>query len=242
MAQLRDEGVILRTYRLGEADRIVGAITRHHGKVRAVAKGVRKTTSKFGSRLEPLTYVSLLLWRGRSDLDIVNQAEVIERYWKIREDYTRMSSGQIMLEVIDQITQEGQQDERVLETLTKALRVLDDPERDPMLVAPAFFLRILELEGAGPVVDRCVSCGDDDVALVAFDLNEGGALCQQCRRDRPLSPEALLLLQRILGGDLGSVLTGTPPEGAHEVDALATEAMEVHLDRRLKAPRALTGL
>ena len=91
MAQLRDDGVILRTYRLGEADRIVVAMTRHHGKVRAVAKGVRKTTSKFGSRLEPLTYVSLLLWRGRSDLDIVNQAEVIERYWNIREDYTRMS-------------------------------------------------------------------------------------------------------------------------------------------------------
>ena len=74
MAQFRDEGVVLRTYRLGEADRIIVIMTSAHGKVRAVAKGVRKTTSKFGSRLEPLTHVSLMLWRGRSDLDIVNQA------------------------------------------------------------------------------------------------------------------------------------------------------------------------
>lgn len=242
MVQLRDEGVVLRTYRLGEADRIVVAMTRNHGKVRAVAKGVRKTTSKFGSRLEPLTFVSLMLWRGRSDLDIVNQAEVIERYWNIRDDFTRLSAGLSMLEVIDQVTQEGHQDERVLDTLIKALRVLDDPERDPTLVAPSFFLRMLELEGAGPTVDLCVSCGADDVPLVAFDLNEGGALCQSCRRGRPVSPEALTLLRRILGGDLASVLASAPPEGASEVESLATEAMEVHLDRRLKAVRSPTGL
>ncbi len=72
----RDKGVVLRTYRLGEADRIVVFLTERHGKVRAVAKGVRKTTSKFGARLEPLTHVDLLLWQGRSDLDIVNQVEV----------------------------------------------------------------------------------------------------------------------------------------------------------------------
>jgi DNA repair protein RecO (recombination protein O) len=107
MTVLRDEGVILRTYKLGEADRIVVAMTRHHGKVRAVAKGVRKTASKFGSRLEPLTFVSLMLWRGRSDLDIVNQAEVVERYWHVREDLDRMNAGLSMLEVVDQVTQEN---------------------------------------------------------------------------------------------------------------------------------------
>ena len=242
MALLRDEGVVLRTYRLGEADRIVVAMTKEHGKVRAVAKGVRKTNSKFGSRLEPLTHVSLMLWRGRSDLDIVNQAEVIERYWNIRDDFTRMSAGLSMLEVIDQITQEGQRDPRVLETLTRALRVLDDLGRDPTMVAPAFFLRMLEIEGAGPVVDVCVSCGDEEADLVAFDLTEGGALCMACRRGRPLSPEALLLLRRIIGGDLGGVLAGVPPMGSQEVEALATEAMEVHLDRRLKSVRSAAGL
>jgi DNA repair protein RecO (recombination protein O) len=101
MSLLRDEGVILRSYKLGEADRIIVAMTKEHGKVRAVAKGVRKTGSKFGSRLEPMTYVSLMLWRGRSDLDIVNQVEVIERYWAVREDLERLTAGFSMLEVVD---------------------------------------------------------------------------------------------------------------------------------------------
>jgi DNA repair protein RecO (recombination protein O) len=242
VALLRDEAVVLRTYRLGEADRIIVAVTKEHGKVRAVAKGVRKTSSKFGARLEPLTHVSLILWRGRSDLDVVNQAETIERYWQLREDLTRMSIGLSMLEVIDQVTQEGQSDARLFDTLTRALGVLDDPSRDPTLIAPAFFLRVLELEGAGPVVDVCVSCGDEQAELVAFDLTEGGVLCRSCRRGRPLSSEALALLRRIVGGDLSGVLAGAPPEGASELDALATEAMEVHLDRRLKAVHAAPGI
>jgi DNA repair protein RecO (recombination protein O) len=172
----------------------------------------------------------------------VNQAEVIERYWTIRDDYTRLSAGQSMLEVIDQVTQEGHSDARVLDTLTRALRVLDDPDRDPTLVVPAFFLRMLELEGAGPVVDVCVSCGDPDTEIVAFDLVEGGVLCRSCRRGRPLSQDGLILLRRIVGGDLAGVLKAAPPPGAAEIDALATEAMEVHLDRRLKAVRSTSGL
>lgn len=242
MTVLRDEGVILRTYKLGEADRIVVAMTRHHGKVRAVAKGVRKTASKFGSRLEPLTFVSLMLWRGRSDLDIVNQAEVVERYWHVREDLDRMNAGLSMLEVVDQVTQENHADERTLDTLTRALRVLDDTSRDATLVAPAFFLRMLEIEGAGPIVDSCASCGRDDVELVAFDLVEGGTLCRSCRRGRPLSPEGLELLRRIVGGDLAGVLAGAPPAGAVEVEELATTAMESHLDRRLRAARTSAGI
>ena len=143
MSLLRDEGVILRSYKLGEADRIIVAMTKEHGKVRAVAKGVRKTGSKFGSRLEPMTYVSLILWRGRSDLDIVNQVEVIERYWAVREDLERLTAGFSMLEVVDQVTQEGSADPRTLETLVRALRVLDDRGRSVDLVAPSFFFRML---------------------------------------------------------------------------------------------------
>ena len=93
MSLFRDKGVVLRSYRLGEADRIVVFLTERHGKVRAVAKGVRKTTSKFGGRLEPLTHVDLLLWQGRSDLDIVNQVEVLDAYRAVREDLGRLPAG-----------------------------------------------------------------------------------------------------------------------------------------------------
>jgi DNA repair protein RecO (recombination protein O) len=235
--------VVLRTYRLGEADRIVVLLTEHHGKVRAVAKGVRRTASKFGARLEPLSHVALLLWQGRGELDIVNQAEVIDHFRTVREDLDRMSWGLSLLEVADQLAQERHADPRLYEMLVRALRALADPGRDPTMVAPAFFLKALVLEGAGPVLDACASCGEPEgeVELVAFDLAEGGALCRRCRRGRPVSAEGFDLLRRILDGSLGQVLAGPPPPCAEEVTALATEAMEVHLDRRLRSVRSAAG-
>jgi DNA repair protein RecO (recombination protein O) len=240
----RDTGVVLRTYRLGEADRIVVFLTERHGKVRAVAKGVRKTTSKFGARLEPLTHVDLLLWQGRSELDIVNQVEVVDAFRTVREDLTRMPRGMALLEVTDQLAQERHPDPRLYTMLVGALRALADEQSDPTLLAPAFFMKALVLEGAGPVLDMCASCGEADgaVELVAFDLAAGGTLCRAHRSGRPMSAAALALLRRILGGDLASVRRGPPPPGADEVAELATEAMEVHLDRRIRSVRSAVGL
>ena len=166
---------------------------------------------------------------------------MIRRFWSIREDLDRLNAGLSMLEVVDQISQEGHADPRVVDTLVRALGVLDDAERAYPMVAPAFFLRILDLEGASPVLDVCASCGAEG-PLVAFDMTEGGTLCASCRRGRPLSADALTLLQRILGGDLGAVLAGPPPPGASEVATVATEAMEAHLERRLRAGRTTAGL
>ena len=115
MTQFRDRGVVLRTIRLGEADRIVTLMTEHHGKVRAVAKGVRRTTSKFGSRLEPLSHVALLGWQGRGDLDTINQVEVIDTFRPVREDLDRMSAALSMLEVVDQVGQERHANPRLYE-------------------------------------------------------------------------------------------------------------------------------
>ena len=244
MTLFRDSGVVLRTYRLGEADRIIVLLTRDHGKVRAVAKGVRRTGSKFGSRLEPLSHVALQLWQGRSDLDIVDQAEVIDAFRVVREDLDRIGKGLSILEVADNLAQERHTDSPLYEMVVGALRALADTERDPTLLAPAFFLKALVLEGAGPILDGCASCGEPEgvVELVAFDLLEGGALCRRCRRGRPVSPDALGLMRRILGGSLGAVLRGPPPVGAAEVAGLATEAMEAHLDRRLRSVRSVAGI
>ncbi len=244
MSLFRDTGVVLRTYRLGEADKIVVFLTERHGKVRAVAKGIRKTTSKFGARLEPLTHVDLLLWQGRSELDIVNQAEVVDSFRQTREDLTRLPRGLALLEVADQLAQERHPDPRLYSMLVGALRALSNPDADPTLLAASFFLKALVLEGAGPVLNECATCGEPDgaVELVAFDLVAGGTLCRAHRSGRPLSPAALALVRRILGGDLAAVLTGPPPPGADEVAELATEAMEVHLDRRIRSVRSTAGL
>ncbi len=244
MSLYRDNGVVLRTYKVGEADRIVVLLTEHHGKVRAVAKGVRRTSSKFGARLEPLSNVALLMWRGRGELDLVNQAEVIDHFRAVREDLGRVTQGLSMLEAVDQLAQEAHADPRLYTMLVGALRALCDPVLEPGLVPAAFFLKALVLEGAAPVLEGCASCGraDSEVELVAFDLLEGGALCRSCRRGRPMSEDALILMRRILGGELGPALKERSPAGTNEVVMLATEAMESHLDRRLRTVHTAHGL
>ena len=237
MSLFRDQGVVLRTIRLGEADRIVTIMTEQHGKVRAVAKGVRRTTSKFGSRLEPLSHVALMAWQGRSDLDIINQVEVVDTFRPVREDLDRMSAAMAMLEVVDQIGQERHGNPRLYEMLVGALTALAD--RNSPMVGPAFFLKVLALEGSAPVLEVCVSCGEEDSELlVAFDIVEGGVLCRSCRRGRPLSAGGLALLRRTLGGGLSGVLAEPRSPLTDEVTALATEAMEAHLDRRLRSVRS----
>ncbi|HSS10717.1 MAG TPA: DNA repair protein RecO [Acidimicrobiales bacterium] len=245
MSLYRDEGVVLRTYRLGEADRIIVLLTVGHGKVRAVAKGVRKTKSRFGSRLEPPTHVSLLMYEGR-ELDIVTQAETIDHFRPIREDLARMTDAMAMLEVVDQVAQEREANPPLSRMLVGALQTLAD-RRSPLLV-PAFFWKLLALEGAAPILDRCAGCGragcgtaatDDAADLVAFDLVEGGALCRDCRQGTAVSPEALALMRRILGGGLNQALAEAPSRATTEVTSLATHALEQHVERRLRALRAL---
>ncbi len=227
----RDEGIVLRTYKLGEADRIIVFVTRGRGKVRAVAKGVRKTKSKFGSRLEPMSHVALQLYEGR-ELDIVTQAESIDHFRVIRDDLDRIARASAMLEAVDQMAQEGEVNPRLLQMLLGGLRALAD--HNGPVVVPAFFWKLLAQEGYRPVLDACAECGSDG-PLVAFDLDSGGLLCVDDRRGTPVSPEAIELLRRILGGQLGAALNEPPSAVTTEVEHLATRAMEHHLERRLKS-------
>ncbi len=231
MGLYRDEGIVLRTHKLGESDRIVSLYTKGHGKVRAVAKGVRKTKSRFGARLEPPTHLQLLLYEGR-ELDIVTQAETIDHFRSIRVDLDRLTRAVSMLEAVDQIALEGEPNEQLYQMLVGALRALSS-HRGP-LVVPAFFLKLLALEGVRPVVDRCVECGAAE-DLVSFDVDSGGTHCRDHRCGSVLSPEALVLLGDILGGRLGSALNEEASEATTEIDHLAVRAMEHHLERRLRS-------
>jgi DNA repair protein RecO (recombination protein O) len=226
----RDVGVVLRTHKLGEADRIVVVLTAEHGKVRAVAKGVRKTKSRFGGRLEPLSHVQLLLYRGR-ELDIVSQAETVESSRPLLEDLDVLTRGLALLEVVDRLTPDREPVPHLYRMLVGALRTL--ASRPSPLVVPAFFWKVLAVEGLRPELDRCVRCGAAE-PLVAFDLDEGGVLCRSCRSGRAISPEALALLRQVLGGGLNAALAGDQSPATHEVTVLATEAMEHHLERGLR--------
>lgn len=234
MSLYRDEGVVLRTMRLGEADRIVALLTRAHGKVRAVVKGVRRTTSKFGGRLEPMSHLAMLCWRGR-ELDIVNQAEVLDSFRVVREDLSRLSKAFTILEVSDQLAQEHHPAPRLYDMVVGALRALE--RADSALLVPGFILKGLALDGSAPLVEVCASCGAEG-ELVAFDLLQGGALCRDCRRGRSVSPAALDLVRRALGGGLAGVLAEPNSTVTDEVAELASSAMEAHLDRRLRSVRS----
>ena len=238
MGLYRDHGVVLRTLRLGEADRIVVLLTQGHGKVRAVAKGVRKTLSRFGGRLEPTNHVALQLYEGR-DLDIVTQTDGIEQFRAVREDLDRLGKAHVLLGVADQVAQDRQPSPRLYRMLLGALRAL--AARDAPLLVPAFFLKVLALEGASPMLDVCAGCGQAE-ALGSFDLVEGGVLCGSCARAvaaPAVSPEALELVRRVLSGDLVGVLNQPAGPVAVEVDHLATRSFERHLERRLRAVRLL---
>ncbi|MCU0310271.1 MAG: DNA repair protein RecO [Acidimicrobiales bacterium] len=231
----RDEAIVLRTYKLGEADRIVVLLTRGRGKVRAVAKGVRKTRSKFGARLEPTSHVAVQLYEGR-ELDIVTQADSLDHFRVIRDDLERITRASAMLETADQLAQEGEVNPRLFQMLLGALRTLAGS--DSALVVPAFFWKVLALEGYRPEVEVCVSCGAEG-PLVAFDLDSGGTLCRACRRGDAVSADAVTLLQQILGGRLNEALAGPDSPATHEVDHLATRAVEHHLERRLRSVSVL---
>lgn len=232
MGLYRDEGIVLRTHKLGEADRIVSVLTRHHGKVRAVAKGVRKTKSRFGARLEPPTHLALQFYEGRSDLHIIDQAETLDHFRAIREDLDRLTRAVSMLEAGDQLGLEGEPNPALYQMLLGALRALAG--HSGPLVLPGFFLKVLALEGFRPVVDRCVECGALE-QLVAFDLDSGGTRCREHRVGQAISAEALQLLNDILGGRLSQALNEPASAATTEVDHLATRALEHHLERRLRS-------
>jgi DNA repair protein RecO (recombination protein O) len=156
----RDDGIVLRTHKLGEADRIVTLLGRRTGRVRAVAKGVRRTKSRFGARLEPFTHVDLQLYTGRS-LDVITQAETLRPYGEpLAADYPRYTTGTAMLETAERFTPvEKEPALRQFLLLVGGLRALGEGVHDPRLVLDAYLLRSLAVAGYAPALDECAICG-----------------------------------------------------------------------------------
>ena len=237
MSTLRDEAIVLRTYKSGEADRVVVLLTKEHGQLKALAGGVRKGTSKLGSGLEPLAHIDVLLADARGDFHIVRQVEHVELFTRLRSDLDRLTAGCALTEVIEAVPLDGVPDREIFVMLSRALASLDNDSFHPFLVPAAFYLKLLVLDGSAPQLDECVNCAAVE-GLVSFDAEVGGALCYDCHRGRPLSNDALQLMRRLLGGDLAGVLSEVSPPGALEVHALAIEALEHHFGRRLKVARS----
>lgn len=178
MPTYRDEAIVLRTHKLGEADRIVTMLSKHHGKIRAVAKGVRRTNSKFGARLEPFMVVDAQLYQGRS-LDTVNQAESLGTYGAdICVHYDRFTAANAMVEAADRLGDSEATPQQYM-LLLGGLRSLARGEHASRSILDSYLLRAMSLSGWAPGLDQCARCSADG-PHDTFVAQMGGMVCRNC--------------------------------------------------------------
>ena len=232
----RDEGIVLRTQKLGEADRIVTVLTRRHGKVRAVAKGVRRTKSKFGSRLEPFSHVDLQFYTGRN-LDIVNQAESIRSYGNdVVDDYPCYTAGTAVLETADRLASEEKEPSlRLFLLVVGALRALAERTHPAGLVLDAFLLRAMSVAGWEPALTDCARCAEPGPHR-HFSVPAGGIVCPTCRPTGSGMPNPVTveLLDALLTGEWerAEASQGT---NRREASGLVAALLQWHLERGLRS-------
>lgn len=236
MSLYRDTAVVLRVQKLGEADRIVTLLTRKHGKVRAVAKGVRRTRSRWGARLEPFNHVDVQCYTGRS-LDVITQAQTVDAFGAgIVGDYPRYTAGCAILETADRlVAEEGEPTMRVYLLLVGAIRAMAGRERDPSLVLDAFLLRAMSHAGWAPAITECAKCAEPGPHR-AFSVAGGGAVCEVCRPPGSAlpSPETFSLLDALLHGDW-DLADAAVPAVRRDTSGLVAAHLQWHLERQLRS-------
>jgi DNA repair protein RecO (recombination protein O) len=231
----RDEAVVLRVHKLGEADRIVTMLTRRHGKVRAVGKGVRRTSSRFGARLEPGSHIDVQLHTGRS-LDIVTQTESLGAYGaSLAGDYSRWTAASAICETTDKLTDEGEPAQRLYLLVVGALRALVAREHEGGLVLDAFLIRAMAGAGWEPALDECAKCSAPG-PHAAFNVAAGGAVCDGCRPPGSTRPdrETITLMAALLSGDWACV-DGSLAGPRREASGLIAAHLQWHLERELRS-------
>ncbi|WP_298227734.1 DNA repair protein RecO [Gryllotalpicola sp.] len=239
MPTYRDEAVVLRTYKLGEADRIITLLSKQHGKIRAVAKGVRRTASKFGSRLEPFMVADIQFHEGRS-LDVVQQAETLGSYGAdIVGDYASYTAANAMVEAVDRLTEDDGSRQQYL-LLVGALRSLARREHAPALSLDSYLVRALAIAGWAPSFGDCARCSKPGPhSHVVVQL--GGVVCDDCAPPGApkLDGETLALLTALLTGDWASA--DSSAEAARgTASGIIAAYTQWHLERGLRSLRLVS--
>ncbi len=231
MALYNDTGIVLRSYSFGEADKIVVLISPNRGKLRAVAKGVRKTKSRFGGRLETFAHVDLVLYEGRN-LDTITQVSMIEAFTTIRADLNRVVTAGTMIEVADVVAQEDEPARRLFLLLQRGLRALDGGAPHPDLLT-AYLLKAAGIMGVAPALEHCAGCGSEG-RLTRFSFAAGGALCERCRTPGSYALRAGVTgyLASAAASDL-ALLPEPDPAMTGEALGVTRRFVEYHLERRL---------
>src|SRR5262245_22525321 len=241
----RTEAVVLRSFRLGEADRVLHVYTLDRGRVGAVAKGIRKTKSRFGARLEPLSHVDVMLHQGAGELQTVTGVELVRSHHRSREDRYRLGVGLVGAEAMLRLFTEQERSTRAFEALTRFLDLLDElPARDtrPALdpLALSFQLKLLWLSGYLPHLTSCADCGATDRPLVGYSARAGGAVCRECSDGAlALSAAGLGAAESLLARPLAeSREVSMTSRSARDILGLITSAYEYFGNFRLRALRS----
>lgn len=236
MSLYRDEAIVLRTQKLGEADRIITLLTREHGRVRGVAKGVRRTKSKFGARLEPGSHVDIQLYTGRT-FDTVTQVESISNYGEaLTDDYSRWTICGTILEAAERFTShEHEPALQEFKLVTGALKALTENRYDPSMILDAYLLRSLAVGGYAPSLVNCSKC-DVPGPHRYFSLVGGGSVCAECRPSASATPalETLKLMSDLISGDWESAMA-SQLRNRREANGLIAAYLQWHLERGLRS-------
>lgn len=233
-ASLKTEAVVLRSIRYGEADRILHLYTPHHGKVGAIAKGVRRAKSRFGGRLEPFFRVDLILHQGRGDLATVQSASTVAAYPRLREDGRALDTAARACDALSRMFGDGEAHGGVYHLLANELALLDaDPSKATVANGLAFRLKLLLAAGFAPQLSSCASCGETE-HLQGFSGAAGGVVCHACEASAfALSQEAHDFMTIALGSPLADA-----PEASQRALAQAERAIgdlvEHHAHVRLR--------
>jgi DNA repair protein RecO (recombination protein O) len=236
----KTEAIVLRSMRFSEADRILHLYTADRGRIGAIAKGVRKTKSRFGARLEPLSHVELMLHEGAGELQTITGVELLHTHRATREDVYRLNVAMIGAEAMLRLFGEPEANERAFGALARFLDLLDGvppqdqrPALDPL--ALSFQLKLLWLSGYLPHLTSCVECGAES-DLVGFSPRAGGAVCTaHAANALRLSPEGIAGIEQLLSTPLADAYDAQLADRARR-DALAviTSSYEEHGGFRLR--------
>jgi DNA repair protein RecO (recombination protein O) len=237
MAIRHDSGIVLRSYPFGEADKIIVLLSPLHGKLRTVAKGVRKTKSRFGGRLESFMEVDVVLYEGRN-LDLITQAECRSTFSSLRRDLDAVAAASTMAEVVDAVAQENEPSVALFELFRRGLAALDSGHTS-IDVLTAFLLQLLRVQGLAPSLEHCASCGRTD-RLDRFSLAAGGIVCGDCRPEGSVRLRSGLVphLAGLARADLSGI-EGSDPDLASDGMWVTRRFLEFHLERRLVSMASL---
>jgi DNA repair protein RecO (recombination protein O) len=236
----KTEAIVLRSMRFGEADRVLHLYTLERGRVGAVAKGIRRTKSRFGGRLEPMSHVELVLHEGRGELQTITGVQLVRPHSAARDGHYRLSVGFVGLEAVLKLFPEQEGNDRAFAALARFLDLLDEveardgrPALDPLVLA--FQLKLLWLAGYLPHLTSCAECGAE-AGLVGYSPRAGGAVCGHCRADAiPLSAAGLRGIEALLRAPLADARTvELGARAARDTLAVIASSYEFHGGFRLR--------